>query len=524
MANKLTTWLRDTIARGLITTVGAEAFVKSLRDLAVTGDTITTPQGSVGVVRTFNSPESNLFKKQNVKMLRNYAEFSIWVRAALDIYRQAISQAQWTLTPFDPEKPTNRTVDNKVRAVLVKPNEARQPYSEIQEQFVEDHLVVGHGANELLLRRNTELMSIVPRDAATIGIVKGWDGTDPAKPRYAIINPAGQPLQYFADAQMMTLVNRPRSYDQLGLSHVEVLDTTVKALLSGDEYFLRQVTSPAPNGALSLGMGITQAQVDEVRAQIQNVKHKFMVMGGTTDPKFIGFNATEDEMKLLDTQVWFVRQVAAVFQLPTAVLQLSVDTSRANTEAMLKNSDSGPGALLWRIRELENMRVVGSFGPVEKHNVLLDYPIMGKRDEKAQAEVTRTGLGGRGWITINEARKANGQEMLEDLEIADEVLLTVGGNVVPLSVLNDQFFVNPTPSTTQPNQPPNANGSEQEPTEPGEEPGGNREPRTAAKKVTTNDGDGSAPTDEEISDARAAWLRVAPDEAWNLFDAQATES
>ncbi len=535
---RLTTWLRDKVARGLITAVGAEVLARSLRDevlarslrdMATSGSTITTPQGRVAVVRTDGSdPTTKLFKKQNVRMLRNYAEYSIWVRAALDIYRQIISQAQWTLTPFDPAKPMNQTVEKKVRSLLDSPNEAKDPYSTLQEKFVEDHLVLGHGANELLLRRNTELMGILTRDAATIGFVKGWDGTDPAAPRYALLNASGQPAQYFHDRQLMVLVNRARSYDDLGLSHVEVLDTTVRALLNGDEYFLRQVTSPSPNGALNLGTGVSQQQVDEVRSQIETIKHKFMVMGGTTDPKFIPFAANEDEMKLLDTQVFFVRQVAAVFQLPTASLALAVDTSRANTEAMLKNSDSGPGALLWRMRELENKRVVAGFGPVEKHNILLDYPIMSKRDERQQAEVTRTSVGGRGWITINEARKQNGQEPIDDMEIADEVLVSVSGGVVPLKVLNDQFFVNPQPQpTTPPNgstQQPPADGPDGE--DPDDEDG--KEPETApnknrpAKTKKAADSEGETPNDTEVGDARAAWRRVAPDEAASLFDAEPT--
>ncbi|HEX8115834.1 MAG TPA: phage portal protein, partial [Pyrinomonadaceae bacterium] len=418
----------DVLARGLI---------KSLRDQATGGDTIQTAHGSVAVAR-FRGGDGEVFKKQNVLRLRQFAENSIWVRAALDISRNALAQAAWMLKPIDPKRPMNKMVERDIRELLDTPNPAGLSYAQLKEQFIEDYMVVGHGTLESLIRNDAAPYGFVPMDAATVAFVKGWDGTDPGRPRYVQLHPGGQVRRYLADPHVMCMVNRPRSYDLLGLSHVEVLDMTVRALIEGDNFLFSRVADPAPSGALNLGEGVTQTQVDQVRAEIQAVKKAFVVMGGTSKAEFVSFNPSEREMQLLDTQVWFVRQVAAVFGIPTAMLALAVDTSRANTEAMLSNAVEGFGQLLFKLREMENQQIAGRFGRRSAHNVMLDYPVMGKKDEKIQSEITRTQVGGRAFVSINDAREASGLSKLK-LAVADEILVDVAGLPTPLSLLQERF-------------------------------------------------------------------------------------
>src|SRR5437868_9876721 len=77
---------------------------KSLRDRAFVGESYPTGMGAVGVTQAQILPTNRLFTKQNVRTLRNYAEFSVWVRAAIDIYRDFAAQAKYALQPADPEK------------------------------------------------------------------------------------------------------------------------------------------------------------------------------------------------------------------------------------------------------------------------------------------------------------------------------------------------------------------------------------------------------------------------------------
>src|ERR1051325_4400736 len=94
---------------------------KSLRDMAFIGEQVETGGGAVGIARTNILPTNRLFNKRNVRTLRNYAEYSIWVRAAIDIYRDVAAQAQYALLPADPKKPVNEKVKNEITRLLAKP-------------------------------------------------------------------------------------------------------------------------------------------------------------------------------------------------------------------------------------------------------------------------------------------------------------------------------------------------------------------------------------------------------------------
>src|SRR5205085_6412339 len=126
-------------------------------------------------------------------------------------------------------------------------------------------------------------------------------------PRYAILDGVGlSPSRYLADQMAMVMVSRSRSYDLLGLSHIETLDIAIRALLETDAYFLRESQEPSKAGAFDLGKGVTQPQVDEMRAQINAVQRPFIVMGGTENAQYIPFTASERELRMLDRQTWFV--------------------------------------------------------------------------------------------------------------------------------------------------------------------------------------------------------------------------
>ena len=415
-----------------------DAAQKALRD-ASTGGTFT-------VIRLGERGEvTRLFRKPNVQTLRGMAEHSVWIRAAVDIYRGAIGQAKWQIIRDDETRPMNERVRRDIERTLNRPNKTGESYSTIKKKMVEDFLVVGHGAIEKGIRRDGATDRLWAMDAATLGFIEGWDGTDPRTPRYAQFKKSGQVVQttvsrYLGDAHVMTLVNRARSYDDLGLSHVEALHRAVTALLEADDYLLRQIVDAAPAGAFDLGEGTSQEQADQVRQQIQAVRKAFVVIGGTKGAQFVRFNGTEREMRLLDQQAWFVRQVAAIFQISTAKLRLAVDLSRANAKEMFDDDQEGPAALLWDVQEAEQRQIVESHGPVEEHNCRIHYAILGKRDERKVAEVTSIQMGRGSWISVNDARRTAGMPVIEGLKIANEILIPTKAGPVPLSKLEEQYF------------------------------------------------------------------------------------
>lgn len=394
-----------------------------------------SPSGSsVTVVTSTGVADS----KRNVKRMRNFAEYSKHVRTAIDYYRTTVGRAMPTVVPYDEKKPISKKIQTQIEALLLQPNQLKQPYSTVKEMLVEDYLVVGHGATEIQLNRGGEPMGLYPLDSARLGFLNNWDG-NPKKPRYVLLDEGVSAVKSpVFDQQAMVLINRQRSYDALGLSHVEVLDLTIQALLNGDEFLLNQVMSPTPNGALNLGQTATPQQVSQVTSAIDRVKRAFIVLGGTEGAQFIPFNATEREMRMLDTQEWFVRAVAMVFQLPLILFGLHLEQNRANTNALLAEKQEGLGALLWKIQEAENACIAQKFGTFAEHNCMIFYPVFNHRDAAQQAGVTQTMTAGRGWITLNEAREQNGQEKLPNPS-ADQVWFGEGDAMVSIEMLDEKL-------------------------------------------------------------------------------------
>lgn len=381
---------------------------------------------------------SNLLRKTNVETLRNYAKYSTWVRAAIDYHRRMLGRAIFEIVPIDSTvKPSRR--DKQVKAavenLLRHPNAADESYGMIKEQAIEDYLVIGHGCIELDLNRDLTARSMRILDAARIGFVKKWDGTDRSVPRFCEFkDKTGSTIsRYLAHEQVFCLINRPQSDTKLGFSHVEALNRSVLALLSGDEVMIKQFIQPIPDSLLNLGEGVTKDQVEAFKYQIQQVRDKLAIIGGAKDPKVMRLSATPEEMRILDGQEWFVRQVAAVFGMSTAKLKLAVDTSRANTETMYEDDLEMITGELIRIEELETATFINRYSYQGDVNLRFSYPIMHRKDEKEQAVIAKTQTG-HAWASLNEARQRTGDKPLDENQFpfVNEPIISMGKGVPPL--------------------------------------------------------------------------------------------
>jgi len=381
---------------------------------------------------------SNLLRKQNIQLYRNYAKYSTWVRAAIDYHRRMLGRAAYELTPIDTTaKPSRR--DKQVKAEIEKlwrqANEAEESYGMLKEQMIEDYLVVGHGCLELDLNRDLTVRGMHILDAARVGFVKGWDGTDRTVPRFCLFkDSSGSTVERrLAHEQMFCLVNRPLSDTKLGFSHVEALNRTILALLSGDEFLIKQLIQPIPDSLLNLGEGVNKQQVDEFKYQIQQVRDKLAIIGGSKTAQVLRLSGTAEEMKILDGQEWYVRQVAAIFGISTAKLKLAVDTSRANTESMYEDDLEMITGELTRIEELETSTFVNRYSYQGEINLEFTYPIMQRKDEQQQATIAKTQTG-QAWAGINEARLRTGEKPLDvnQFPYADEPIINMGKGSPPL--------------------------------------------------------------------------------------------
>lgn len=409
-----------------------------------------------------------LLRKPDIKTLRMYAEQSPWVRSAIDIYRNTVGRAQYQLGPIHKDKRVNRAVEKRVSELLDRPNPTGEPWTLIKEKSIEDYLVVGHGPIEKKLLNNATPFELYCLDAASFGFVQGWNGSQPKLPRYAILNPVGGVERWLANSMAMVPTNRPRSYTELGLSHVEALHKTVMLLMAGDDFFLEQALDPQAQGVLNLGPGFKKQQIDQLRAEIAEVRKAFAIVSAPTELSYVNFRLTEEQLKLLNTAEFYIRQVATIFGISTAKLRLAVDTSRANTQAMFDDDLEGPASLLSRWAQMENQEIIGAFGLPSETNLQIEYPILSHRDEQRQAKISQIKVGGSAWVSLNEARAETGNEAL-DLPIANQPLVKTQNGVVPLEWLNSKFYdeggklkpaVEPVESGTAANN-PNLNASEE---------------------------------------------------------------
>lgn len=388
---------------------------------------------------------SRVERKPDIRLLRNYARHSVWVRAAVDYHRRMLGRARFELIPADStEKP--KRIDKFVRAeiesVLRRPNEAEESYNTLKEQIVEDYLVVGHGCFELDLFNDLTPRGIRVIDAARIGFVRAWDGTDRSVPRFVEFDDrhASRVKRFLAHEQVMCLVNRPQSETKLGLSHVEILHRAVIALLSGDEFLIKQIIQPTPSSVINLGEGVTKPQVDDFKYQLQQVRDALAVIGGAKNAQVLRLSASADEMRLLDGQAWFVRQVAAVFGISTAKLKLAVDTSRANTEAMYDDDLEMITGELTRIEELETATFINRYSYLGEINLQFFYPIMHRKDEQQQARIASLQTR-QPWASPNEARMRTGEKPLDEKKFpfADEPTVQTKDGPVPMSLWTKQM-------------------------------------------------------------------------------------
>lgn len=434
----------------------------------------------IEVMATFpNGDRRRLIKKPDVKTLRMYAEHSPWVRAAIDIYRQAVGRAEYKLVPIDKKRKVNAAVERRVHDLLDNPNPIGETWTQIKEKAIEDHLVVSFGPIEKKLRNDASPYELYCLDAGNFGFFQGWNGSQPKLPRYAITNAMGGIERPLANAMAMVPINRQRSYTEMGLSHVETLHKTVMLLLAGDDFFLEQALDPSAQGVLNLGPGYKKQQIDQMRAEMHEVRKLFAIVSGPQKMDYVNFRLTEEKLKLLDTQTFYIRQVAAIFGISTAKLRLAVDTSRANTQQMFDDDLEGPASLLSRWQQMENKELVGAFGTPQETNLQIVYPILSHRDEERQAKITKTQIGGAAWVAINQAREDTGSEAI-DLPIANQPLVDTPSGPVPLEYLNAKFYdekgkLKPIPELPEidPNNPDDGNSNADEFT-----PGKGKKPAT----------------------------------------------
>jgi len=353
--------------------------------------------------------------KTNVALYRHWAEHSEWVRAAINIRKSQVSQSEWDIGPFDPDKEYPVRQANRLRELFKSPNPKDGDFRTFIEQVVEDLLVLDAGCIEKvdsLVGQTTELW---PVDGATVKVSRYWDG-DPEEPRYFWF-PDHQQRAAWRNDEFVYMMQNARTYTPVGLSPLETLKVAIDAELSGMNYNKRQVEKAAPDGMMDLGEGVRPEQVEEFKAYWNAEvagQGAMAFIGGSKNPKFIPFKGSNRDMQFLEWQIYLVRKIAGVFMLTPQDLGVTFDVNRSSSEVQQENSeDRGLRPLLGLIAASLTREVVWSddFGG-PNNNLAFRFTRLNMKETLSRAQINDKALAGMPWKTIDEARREDGREPL----------------------------------------------------------------------------------------------------------------
>lgn len=360
--------------------------------------------------------QGNKVAKSNVKLFRNWAEHSEWVRAAINVRKSQVSSAEWDIVPYNSDvQVDNKRVAKRIKDLFDTPNASTDSFRSFIEPVIEDLLVLDAGCIEKVRNLRGETVQIWAVDGGTIRVSAIWDG-DPREPRY-FWYPDYQERARWLNVEFIYMMSSPRTYTPIGLAPLESLKNTIDAELGGHEYNRRQVQAAAPDGILDLGEGARPEQVDEFKNYwLSEVAGRgaMAFLGGTKNAQFIPFRTSNREMQFLEWQQYLVRKIAAVFGLSPQDLGITFDVNRSTSEIQSEHTeDRGLRPLLALIQDYFTREVVWdpAFGGPE-NNLAFRFTRLNLKETTSKAAINKMALAGAPWKTINEARKEDGREPL----------------------------------------------------------------------------------------------------------------
>jgi SPP1 gp7 family putative phage head morphogenesis protein len=339
----------------------------SLRDaLAAFFDTLKAPkegeQKTRPAVAGFASKRP--IGKANAELLRRWAQTNEWVRTAIDLRRSQVSSNDWDIVPIDPRQEYSEELQAQLLNLFMLPNPRGDSFRSLIEPAVEDLLVLDAGCVEIVRTVGGLPARLYVANGADIRIDPTWDGTDPNSPRYHWF-PRGRWVRGLSNEDLVYMMTRPASYRVIGLSTLEILQSTIESDLQAAEYNRGLVTRAAPAGVLNLGEDVAPDQVDAFRAYYEaevSGRSATAIMGGAKSVQWMGFGQNNREMQFMQWQLYLVRKVAAVFGVAAQDLGITGDLNRATAEVQQEISeDRGLRPLMLLVEEYINREIVGSF-------------------------------------------------------------------------------------------------------------------------------------------------------------------
>ena len=403
------------------------AFPRPKSSLANLPASATLPQEGVGLFTLVNV-RAGFVAKSNSNTYRAFSEASPWVRAAIDILRDAISSAEWDIVPIDKSGPKNVRLQKRIRDLLTEPNPGDTFWSFMQKA-VEDLCVLDASATEKVRYPDGELAELYPTMGENIWVNARWDGSDPDQTRYIWV-PDGVQRAEYTNADMMYLMQNPRTNSAVGLSPLEVLKKTIDSELQAMEYNRRQVMGAPPEGVLNIGESAMREDVQAARTYWDSEvlgQSSFAIIGGYKAPSWMKFRDTNEEMQFVQWQELLVRCIAVVFGLSPMDLGITYDINRSTAEQSAENSEGrGIRPLMSMLQNGITRNVVqdASFGG-KSNNLGFVFTALNLKESKSRADINKLALGSTPWKTVNEARIMDGRAPLGDPADEDNVFNSV---------------------------------------------------------------------------------------------------
>ncbi len=318
------------------------------------------------------------------KLLRQVADTSPIVRAAINAKKRHVSQLEYTV--IGPQ--------DSIVAQLLKVLKTPYPgggWRHLLGQVIEDVLVLDAGAIYIWPTRGGDLFGLLPIDANTIWTVPNLQGVRPFPPEIAFEQYiAGAKTAELTTNDLIYLVMNPRTWSLSGLSPVEAVLLAVGVMLQrmtsvGNEF--DDGNMPAFFGEVPEGWLPDQIKVWQEYWDAMTLGQPHRGMWG---PK--GANASFPPQRAFDVAFdeWLVKVVCAVMEVQPQELGFTVDVNRAtgsSQEIIAQRRSVRPLALL--IKE----GIDHAFTAIGHEGYELNWPTLDARDREeirkdAQAFIT----------------------------------------------------------------------------------------------------------------------------------------
>jgi phage portal protein BeeE len=421
-------------------------------------------------------PYHGLVGHGDTELYRRLARRNPWVRSAVNIRNNQIATAEWEILPRDPKKPHSVRLQKQITELFETPN-SDDGFDSFMMQVNEDLLVLDAGCFEKDRSLDGVIRQLWPVNAGEVRVNLLWDG-DPRDTRFYWY-PDHQPHWAWRDRDFVHQRLNPNTQLPTGIAPLETLFMVMEAILTADEYQLRNLRGAAPDGMLDLGEGVNANQVmDFTRFWMADVAGKgaMAIVGGSKGSKFIPFRTNNRDMQYAEYQVFLVRMIAACFGLSPQDLGLTMDINRANAEQQATSTDDkGHKPMLSTVQSYLTRKVVWDpgFGGRD-NNLRFAFKALNLKETLQRAEINQKALADVPWKLVDEARIDDGRPPLGG-KLGEMLLMSVANGVVLID----------------PNDIPTAReyldmqNKQQQTT--GEEPGERPEPAAAAPAARTQE-------------------------------------